>query len=210
MNLSPLGKRKITMRHALNLLAPGANIVETGCVRVDDNWAGDGMSTVVFGEWVTQHGGHLWTVDIDPANLATAQRLTSEYRDIDFHLGDSVAFLAALDEPIDLLYLDSLDYPYGELLDLYGGKQDIHLAAETLRVMGEARIVALHGDLIGPSQEHCQAEVLAAQPSLSLGAMVLIDDAGLAGGGKARLAKELLAAEGFHCLRDDYQTLWAR
>jgi len=209
-SLRHLGKREPTMQLALSRLHPGASIVETGCARRDGNWDGDGMSTVVFGEWVDRHDGHLWTVDIDARNLATARGLTSAYHGISYHLGDSIEFLSALDERVDLLYLDSLDYPYGELLDEYGGKDDIHQAIDTLAALAEAEIVERHGDLVTPSQRHCADELRVALPSLSEDALVLIDDAALPGGGKARLARLVLEEFGFECLLDAYQTLWAR
>ena len=69
MNWSLLGKRADTMRFALERLPESPTIVETGCVRTADNWQGDGMSTVVFAEWVDAHHGQLWSVDIDPVNV---------------------------------------------------------------------------------------------------------------------------------------------
>jgi hypothetical protein len=205
-----LGKRTPTMQRALDtsVARGGRTIIETGCARMADSWEGDGMSTLVFGEHVTHCGGWLWTVDNDAVNLATAMTLSQPYRSrITYSLGDSVAFLRAFGGPIDLLYLDSLDYPYGTLLDLYGGRDDIAAAEATLAAMSEAEIVDRHGDLISPSQEHAVAELRAA--SLHAGSLVLIDDADLPGGGKARLAKHLLAERGATCLAEGYQSLWS-
>ena len=86
-------------------------------------------------------------------------------------------------------------------------EENIQLVAQ---LAGEKQIVANHYALINPSQEHCQAEVKAALPMLHSGSLVLIDDAGLPGGGKARLAKKLLAESGWECLADEYQTLWSK
>lgn len=194
-----LGKRAETMRHALEHAPENPTIVETGCYRGNPH---EGMSTVTFLRWVTEHGGLLHSVDIDPAAVAAGSL---------FHpvtLGDSVDFLVRFDRPIDVLYLDSHDYPDGPLRDIYGGKDDIHAAIATLDAMGEAEIVARHGDLILPSQEHCADEVVAALPNLHSRSVVVIDDAALPGGGKARLARGVLAEHGWRCVLDAYQTVW--
>jgi len=83
--------------------------------------------------------------------------------------------------PIDLLYLDSFDYPEGP--------------DDALR---------------DASQQHCRNELEAALPFLAPSAIVLIDDGDLPGGGKPRLAKERLAQLGWTCVLDEYQTLWGR
>ena len=193
-----LGKRAGTMLFALEWAGEDATIMETGCVRSTDGWLGDGMSTVVFAEWTRDHGGDLWSVDNDPAHVATATMLAPRARVV---LGDSVAFLRVFDGLIDLLYLDSLDYPHGALLDLHG---------EALSGMSEDEIVRLHGDLVLPSQEHCAAELVAAMPRLHRQSVVLIDDAALPGGGKARLARGVLLDAGWRCAMDAYQTAWVR
>lgn len=218
MNLSRLAVREPTMRLALSLLAEreGTTIVETGCVRQADDWAGAGMSTLIFGEWAAEHGAHLWTVDNDAAHLALAADLTYSWEPwITYHLGDSIAFLQGTPSHlgprrINLLYLDSLDYPYGELLDLYGGKADIGKAIVAVSALTEGQVIERHHDLIAPAQRHAAKEMMAAIPYLSDHAIVLIDDAQLPGGGKARLARAVLEAEGFECILDSYQTLWAR
>ena len=198
-----MNKREPTMSRALSMLEDGATIVETGCARLPD----DGQSTLVFGRWAAEHKGYVWSVDIDPDIVTGAAALTAGYP-VTFALGDSVDFLAGFGQPIDLLYLDSFDYPYGALLDLYGGKTDIEAAIADVALMSEAAIVAAHGDLIGPAQRHAEREIIAALPYLT--GPVLIDDADLAGGGKARLARVVLAEHGFRCIADAYQTLWAR
>lgn len=219
-SLSRLAKREPTLRLALQLLEErvnGAVIVETGCVRQTDDWSGAGMSTVVFGQWAEDHGGRLWSVDNDRDHLATAASLTKPWRDaISFHYADSVEFLTDVIGPelewhrIDLLYLDSFDYPYGELLDIYGGQGDLERAVAALAALTEGQVLERHRDLILPSQRHAARELLAALPHLAERAVVLIDDAQLPGGGKARLARAVLEAFDFECLLDGYQTLWAR
>lgn len=209
-----LDQRYPTMELALRLFAGrgGKTIVETGSVRMAEDW-GAGMSTVIFGEFVSKHGGHLWTVDNDSSHLATCRQLTAEYAaHITYCESDSVEFLAQWarrgSRPIDLLYLDSWDYPYGELLNLYGGYVDIHQAIRTLQELGDEKIVELYGNLVLPCQEHCRNELLAAWPTLHEQSIVLIDDNGLPGGGKPRLAHQVLKERGWQCLLAGRQTLW--
>lgn len=208
--LDRLGKRAGTMARALDLLTErdGAVIVETGCARSEDGWAGDGMSTLVFADYCATHGTHLTTIDNDPVNLELARMLAGS-TNVSYVLGDSVEQLARL-ASIDLLYLDSTDYPYGALLDIYGGRTDIDRAIVTLAKVPEAQIVHDFGYLIAASQEHAADEVRAALPALHDRSLVLIDDAGLPGGGKARLARRVLAEAGYVNLMDGYQTLWGR
>ena len=184
-----LGRRYETMATALALLLARSDehriIVETGCVRERNDYSA-GYSTVLFGEFLVRHGGTLHTVDLSERNIATCRRLTKRYAArISYHAGDSVAFLAAWEPqtsgPIDLLYLDSFDYPESP-----------------------------DDPLRDASQQHCRNELDAALPALAEGAVVLIDDGDLPGGGKPRLAKERLAQLGWTCILDDYQTLWTR
>lgn len=216
--IAKLGKREVTMRLALKMLAErgGTTIVETGCAYNPDDWSGAGQSTLVFGEWAEEHDGQLFTVDIDSAHLTMAMELTEPWSNhIAYHLGDSVRFLHEAGTElkwrrIDLLYLDSHDYPYGELLDLYGGKTDLDAAVASLDALSEAEVVERHGEVIAASQRHAAKEAMAALSHLAERALVLIDDARLPGGGKARLARAVLDAYDFHEVLTAYQTLWAR
>ncbi len=94
---------------AARLLTRGPiNIVETGCVRQENNWGGDGQSTVVW-SWLAQRaGGRVFTCDIDESNCKTAKRLAPKAAV--YHM-DSITFLRSYYDAslIDLLYLDSYD-----------------------------------------------------------------------------------------------------
>jgi hypothetical protein len=184
-----LGRRYQTMSTALELLLERSDrnriIAETGCVRERNDYSA-GYSTVLFGEFLARHGGRLHTVDLSVKNIATCRRLTKRYASqTTYHVGDSVGFLASWQRqqagPIDLLYLDSFDYPESP-----------------------------DDPLRDASQQHCRNELEAALPALAASAVVLIDDGDLPGGGKPKLAKERLAQLGWTCVLDDYQTLWAR
>jgi len=105
----------------LDTLNRPVTIVETGCVRVEGNYAGDGQSTLLFDHYVRDQGGKVYSVDINPEHTSVARRLVSPFTDV--HTGDSVEHLKRLaNDGItpDLVYLDSLDFmasdPFGTAL----------------------------------------------------------------------------------------------
>jgi hypothetical protein len=201
---------------ALNLLIQRVLepvIIETGCQRQEDD-LGAGMSTSLFGEFCQRYNGRLFTVDLVQANLDICKTCTKEYVDvIKYICSDSVTWLRDTGGiEADLLYLDSWDHPYGEILNCYGGQNDLQKAIDTVNTMNQSEILAAHADLLNPCQEHCLNEFLAAESSgkVTPRTMVLIDDNQLPGGGKSRLAKAHLAATGWICLFDLQQSLWVK
>lgn len=199
-----LGVRYESMGMALS--SKPRYIVETGTTRMPNDW-GAGYSTVIFGEYVTLFGGDLITVDIEPANIAFCKSVTSAYKNIEYVVSDSLEFLEAHERKIDLLYLDSFDYPYGELLELYGGKEDIDRASAKLKALSEDEILTRHSDIILPSQEHQLKEMQLSYLNAK-GGLVLLDDCDLPGGGKGRLTKIWLKKMGGKCIYNGYQSLW--
>lgn len=83
-------------------------IVETGCARLEDNYQGDGMSTLIFDTFVREYGGEFYSVDINPENVSFARRHVGPNTGV--FCSDSVKFLHTFNKPIDLLYLDSFDF----------------------------------------------------------------------------------------------------
>ena len=92
-------------------------IVETGTARGKTkfffikryNWK-DGMSTPMFAEYAKFTMGKLHTCDISSKNIENAKKFTSNFSEyIKFYVKDSLIFLKEFNNPIDLLYLDSLD-----------------------------------------------------------------------------------------------------
>jgi hydroxymethylpyrimidine pyrophosphatase-like HAD family hydrolase len=92
-------------------------IVETGTARgkikffffKKYNWK-DGMSTTMFGAYVYNNSGHLYTCDISKKNIENSRSFTKKYSQyISYVIDDSINFLSNFDKKIDLLYLDSLD-----------------------------------------------------------------------------------------------------
>lgn len=201
-----------TFQIALNLYLQreGLVIVETGCQRELDDW-GAGCSTQLFYEFTQQYGGQLYSIDINKENIQLAKTIAPTAQ---FLYGDSIKQLEILGSCIcaDLLYLDSLDYPYGPILEKYGGKENLNESLEILKTVPDDEILEEFESLVLPCQEHCRSELITAFEFdlLQDHTVVLIDDANLAGGGKARLAKEWLVQKGWHCVLDAYQTLWIK
>lgn len=84
-------------------------IVETGTCRNPGNWK-DGQSAVLFSTFVDFHGGHVRSVDIDPAAVDRARAHISN-TGFEVTCADSVAWLASLKDldQVNLYYLDSYD-----------------------------------------------------------------------------------------------------
>lgn len=207
--------RYFTFQLALNLLKQlreNPVIVETGCQRMPDD-LGAGMSTSIFGEFCQKYGGHLYTVDLIPQNLSICKNCTARWSNrITYIQSDSIAWLDKGSVQADLLYLDSLDYDYGGLLNIYGGRTDIQKAMKIVNDLGDAEVLKRHSNIILPAQEHCLNELRTAIRAgvIKENTILMIDDNQLPGGGKSRLAKEYLTDAHWICLLDFQQTVWVR
>jgi hypothetical protein len=84
-------------------------VVETGCIRASEDWRGAGYSTYLLGAMLHRYGGRLISVDNNSSHCQFASQATAELNSVFIMCQDSVSFLTHFDEPIDLLYLDSLD-----------------------------------------------------------------------------------------------------
>jgi len=211
---SGINYRYHTWQVAFNILNqranPSAIILETGCQRAKDD-LGSGESSSIFCEYISRYGGKLISVDISPQSIRAAKECTASFQvEKEFHVMDSVAFLKQYKGLCNLVYLDSYDYPYGELLAHFGGKQDITIAKKALKKLTMEEVDARFSTLIRPSQQHCLNELTAIESNLSKGSIVLLDDNQFPGGGKPRLAKEYLLSKGWICLLDFQQSLWVR
>lgn len=180
------GKRRDTLRATLGLLDErgATTLVETGTARYGlERTKSDGASTAVFGTWAVRHDARLHSVDLDPAAIERAREAIESLGLADgvrFHVSDSVAFLESFDEPVDFLYLDSHDY---DEKDPAGQRA---------------------------SQLHHLREFEAIGPRLHDRSVVLIDDCGLPGGGKGKLAIERMRECGWTVRREAYQVLLTR
>ena len=73
------------------------------------NWK-DGMSTLIFSEYVRNYNGHLFTCDINPINIKNSKKFVKvSEKFVTFVVDDSINFLNNFKNHIDFLYLDSLD-----------------------------------------------------------------------------------------------------
>jgi predicted O-methyltransferase YrrM len=102
-----LGARQLTFEKIFQYLDTSKEplIVETGTYREENNYTGDGCSTLLFDNYIDIRGtGKLISIDNDPAACALARENTKHAKVIE---GDSVETLDTLFGPIDLLYLDS-------------------------------------------------------------------------------------------------------
>jgi len=98
-------------RHLLSLEG-AVQIVETGVMRQEGNFGGDGNSTVLW-EWILSRvGGIGFSVDLNLEACQLARRLCPH---MTITRSDSIQFLRKLPETrfvqsLDLLYLDSFDW----------------------------------------------------------------------------------------------------
>lgn len=202
-----------TFQLVLNMLAQLDHppvILETGCQRQEED-LGAGMSTSIWGQFCALNGGRVYTVELLPKNLEVCRESTKTWAShIEYVLSDSVSCLKAAAVRADLLYLDSMDYDYGGLLNIYGGQEDITAAIKMVDALALQEVLARHASIILPAQEHCLSELKAAFASGVAGehTIIMIDDNQLPGGGKSRLAKECLVSIDWKCLLDFQQSVW--
>lgn len=85
-------------------------VVETGTIRAEEDWAGAGFFTYLAGAFLSQIGGTLHTVDINPNSCRFAKEWTAVFGEtVQVHQQDSIQFLKEYSGQIDVLFLDSLD-----------------------------------------------------------------------------------------------------
>ena len=127
-------------------------IVETGCCRGDDNYLGDGESSVLFDNYIAEYGGEFLTVDLSDVSFNYCKsKLISPKSSVT--LSDSVCFLHKLNKrlqeenrKIDFLYLDSYDASSDNV------------------------------EILQNSARHHIYELLAIMPSLKIGSLIGVDD----------------------------------
>jgi len=109
--LGLLGARRGSMTAVVELLPRDPTIVETGSIREEHNWQGDGQSTRIWDAVIAERGGRAFSVDIDPVAVELTQRLAPR---VEVVCSDSVKYLSQLTlDSIDLLFLDSRDFGPG-------------------------------------------------------------------------------------------------
>ena len=157
----------------------GLLIVETGAYREENNYEGDGCSTLLFDTFIDYHGGNLFSVDIDP----NACKLTKDStKHCQVYCEDSVEFLSNFKDEIDLLYLDSYN--------IDNWSNDWPAASHHLKELFAAHLCLSPGALvvIDDNIEHPRTKQKI---------------------GKGRLVRELIEATGKATLiHDDYQLVY--
>lgn len=87
-------------------------IIETGSMRIEDNWEGDGQSTLLW-DWLARKAPTIGVLSIDIDPLVTSFG-TSKAPNVTFHNADSVQTLSEIPKEtadhIILLYLDSFNW----------------------------------------------------------------------------------------------------
>lgn len=156
-------------------------VVETGCIRVEDDFSGAGFSTYVIGCYLQKRGGQLTSIDNSPEHCAFARAWTECFGSrIAVVQGDSVEWLRTNEESIDVLYLDSLD------LGVHGAPTEIQTA------------------------NHSLSEIQAAYKSLHGRSLVVLDDTCYrcrTYHGKGALAVPWLLERGWKVVHSGYQTI---
>ena len=145
-----LGERRNTFQKIFEYLESlskeNPTILETGIARTDENWEGDGMSSLMFDKYINEVGGNFTSIDINPSNVSFARsKLSSKSNLI---CSDSVIQLHKIsrDEEypmIDVLYLDSFDLDWNNPI---------------------------------PSSFHHMKELLAIYPKIQKGTLIVVDD----------------------------------
>jgi hypothetical protein len=99
-------------KYLISLKKDSYFIVETGMCRIENNFDGDGMSTILWDEFINIFGGKVYSVDILQVTVNFTKNKVSNLCTL--FCQDSVSFLHQLSlqenlSQIDLLYLDSFD-----------------------------------------------------------------------------------------------------
>lgn len=162
-------------------------IVETGCARVENNYAGDGQSSLLFDEYVNEYGGNFYTVDISEESVYFCRSKMKSERSFVIQ-EDSITYLKLLNKQllaenkkIDFLYLDSFDAPRDDPEVLFN------------------------------SAKHHLYELMTILPSLKEGALIGIDDNWVENGkfdGKGKFVLDYMESIKNSPLLFDYQLFW--
>lgn len=155
-------------------------IVETGCVRAENDFSGAGSSTLIWDAYVNEFGGHYLSIDITPDCVEFARNKVLHPNSI--ICSDSVLFLKTLSGLkqcglgyIDVLYLDSYDLN-----------------------PGEEHNSALHHIF----------ELMAVTPLLQTGSLVMVDD-NPDDNGKGKYIKQYMDNIGNKMVYQGYQYIWS-
>jgi hypothetical protein len=185
---SRLGHRQSGFDYIFDFLKQRQNplIVETGCARQENNYEGDGQSSLMFDKYISEYGGDFYTVDLAKESVQYCQSKVSNKTTV--VESDSITYLKKLNQhfldskrKIDFLYLDSFDAPRDE------------------------------PDVVYMSALHHLYELLTIAPSLSGGALIGVDDNWIDNGklaGKGQFVFDYMQKSGRPLCHDGYQLFW--
>jgi hypothetical protein len=185
---SRLGHRQSGFDYIFDYLKQRQNplIVETGCARQENNYEGDGQSSLMFDKYISEYGGDFYTVDLAKESVQYCQSKVSNKTTV--VESDSITYLKKLNQhfldskrKIDFLYLDSFDAPRDE------------------------------PDVVYMSALHHLYELLTIAPSLSDGALIGVDDNWIDNGklaGKGQFVFDYMQKSGRPLCHDGYQLFW--
>lgn len=175
------GKRAESFVLMLNALVDVSSplIIETGCARQENNYDGDGMSTILFDTYIGERkAGEFLSVDISQENVNFANSIV---KNSVVHCSDSVSFLYNVakycreqNKSVDLLYLDSYDFD----------PSNPH-----------------------PSSLHHIFELTAIMPALRTGTIIAVDD-NFDNIGKGGYVKQFMDLLGKERIYSGYQWVW--
>ena len=189
---SPVRDRATSLSLVFELLDEKKNkdffIVETGCMRADHGQLAlgdDGASTYIFDDFINYYDGEVVSVDINPDNVAHAQKMVSDRTTV--YCSDSVEFLWNIPSKrkIDLLYLDSFDFEPEDPVP----SQKHHLKELTavMKNLRKGSIIMVDDNANTPEFEWFTK---------------------IAQGGKAGFVKDFMKDIGAELLLDEYQIIW--
>jgi len=185
---SRLGHRQSGFDYIFDYLKQRQNplIVETGCARQENNYEGDGQSSLMFDKYISEYGGDFYTVDLAKESVQYCQSKVSNKTTV--VESDSITYLKKLNQhfldskrKINFLYLDSFDAPRDE------------------------------PDVVYMSALHHLYELLTIAPSLSDGALIGVDDNWIDNGklaGKGQFVFDYMQKSGRPLCHDGYQLFW--
>ena len=153
-------------------------IVETGTYREENNYTGDGCSTLLFDNYSKERDGTVISIDIDPEACKLSRKNTGNNTEV--ICGDSVEELSGLTGRADLLYLDSYN--------IENWREDWAPASHHLKELFAAKSIIRPGTLIVVDDN-----------------IITPDGIRL---GKGRLIYEIMDAIGIEPHFDNYQIGW--
>jgi hypothetical protein len=176
------------------------SIIETGCARSENNWEGDGQSTILFDKYISSRDetSECRTVDVSPKAVSLCKKLVSGR--VSIHQDNSIHYLSVLSKEfrerkksVNFVYLDSFDLNW-----THWYPSAIHHLKELLaiiRCFDEKTLLVV---------DDCPLNVNFVYPRENT--VVMLDKPKI--GGKGRLIAEYATAVGANLEFADYQAGW--